>query len=91
MNKRQFQTPKNTSPWQKDQLSDIGKRVTLHHYMGGKITTYKNCKILNVDIKTGNRYKILTDKGEKLRLIGGNFVIIELDELSIMKTLGKII
>lgn len=44
------------------------------------IATYNNAKILNVDIKTGNRFMIVTDEGKELTLIGGNYLIEVLPE-----------
>lgn len=80
--KRLFQTPKKTNAWQKELLEYIGKQVNLEHHLGRKITEYENCKILNVDIKTGNRFKLMLNDGKKITLIGGSYIIEELNGLN---------
>ncbi len=77
---RNFKTPKNTDNWQKELLKHIGMRVDITMKLGNDKAIYKNVKIVNVDIKAGNRFMILTEEGKELTLIGGNYLIEKLPE-----------
>ena len=77
---KNFQTPRKTDMWQKDLMQLVGKQVDLEHRLGRQVNFYQKATILNVDVKTGNRFKIKENNGKKRFLIGGTYDILELSE-----------
>ena len=79
---KQFKMSKRIDRWQKDLMQLVGKQVDLEHRLGRQVNLYENAIILNVDIKTGNRFKIEERDGKKRFLIGGTYDILEIKKES---------
>ena len=77
---KNFQMPKKTDMWQKDLMQLVDKQVNMEHRLGKQINYYKNATILNVDLRTGNRFRIEEKNGKKRWLIGGTYDILEIEE-----------
>lgn len=73
---KQWNMPKNLNPWEKDLQTLIGQTVDMEHRLGKQVNFYKHAKVLNVDIKMGNRFKIEQSNGKTRVLIGGTYDIL---------------